>query len=210
MLTVHHLRISQSERIVWLCEELGLEYGLKLYNRREDNRLAPDEYKALHPMGIAPVIQDGDLVLGESGAIIEYILAKYGNGRLVPSVDSPDFADHLFWFHFANGTFMTNGMMAIAAMQAGASEMPPFVADRTQKAWGMVEQRLGESDYFGGSELTSADIMMGFQLTTSRAFNDMTIDHLPNLKAYLKRIGARDAYQRAMAKCEPGMPPKLG
>jgi len=209
MLTVHHLRISQSERIVWLCEELGLDYELKLYNRREDNRLAPDEYKALHPMGIAPVIEDGELVLGESGAIIDYILAKYGNGRLVPAVDSPDFPDHLFWYHFANGTFMTNGMMAIAAMQAGADEMPPFVADRTQKAWSMVEARLGEADYFGGSELTTADIMMGFQLTTSRAFNDMTIDHMPNLKDYLQRIGQREAYQRAMAKAEPGMPPKL-
>ncbi|WP_095013218.1 glutathione S-transferase family protein [Tsuneonella mangrovi] len=209
MLTVHHLRISQSERIVWLCEELGLDYELKLYSRREDNRLAPDEYKALHPMGIAPVIEDDGLVLGESGAIIEYIVAKYGDGRLVPSIDSPDFADHLFWFHFANGTFMTNGMMAIAAMQAGASELPPFVADRTAKAWAMVEQRLGEAPYFGGAELTTADIMMGFQLTTSRAFNDMTIGHLPNLQAYLKRIGERPAYQRAMAKAEPGMPPKL-
>ncbi|QGN53494.1 glutathione S-transferase family protein [Novosphingobium sp. Gsoil 351] len=209
MLTVHHLRISQSERIVWLCEELGLDYDLKLYNRREDNRLAPDDYKALHPMGIAPVIQDGDLVLGESGAIIEYIVAKHGGGRLAPGVDDPDFADHLFWFHFANATFMTNGMMAIAAQQAGAAEMPPFVADRTQKAWAMVEQRLGEADYFGGRQLTTADIMMGFQLTTSRAFNNMSIDALPNLKAYLKRIGERPAYQRAMAKAEPGMPPRL-
>ena len=209
MLTVHHLRISQSERIVWLCEELGLDYDLKLYNRREDNRLAPDEYKALHPMGIAPVIQDGDLVLGESGAIVEYITAKYGNGKLVPSPDSPDFADHLFWFHFANATFMTNGMMAIAAQQAGAKEMPAFVADRTRKAWAMAETRLGEAEYFGGSDLTTADIMMGFQLTTSRMFNNMSIEGMPNLQAYLKCIGARPAYQRAMAKAEPGMPPKL-
>jgi glutathione S-transferase len=209
MLTVHHLRISQSERIVWLCEELGIEYDLKLYNRREDNRLAPDEYKALHPMGIAPVIQDGDLVLGESGAIIEYIVTKYGNGKLVPAPDHPDFADHLFWLHFANATFMTNGMMAIAAQQAGATEMPPFVADRTNKAWSMVEARLGEADYFGGSELTTADIMMGFQLTTSRAFNNKSIEGMPNLQAYLKRIGARPAYQRAIAKAEPGLPPKL-
>ena len=156
MLTVHHLRISQSERIVWLCEELGLEYDLKLYNRREDNRLAPDEYKALHPMGIAPVIQDGARVLGESGAIIEYIIAKYGDGKLVPAPDHVDFADHLFWFHFANATFMTNGLMAIAAQQAGAKEMPPFVAERSRKAWNMVEARLGEADYFGGSDLTSA------------------------------------------------------
>ena len=209
MLTVHHLRISQSERVVWLCEELGLEYDLKLYNRREDNRLAPDEYKALHPMGIAPVIRDGDLVLGESGAIMEYITAKYGNGKLVPAPDSPDFADHLFWFHFANATFMTNGMMAIAAQQAGAKEMPAFVADRTRKAWEMVEARLGEAEYFGGSDLTTADIMMGFQLTTSRMFNNMSIEGMPNLQAYLKRIGTRPSYHAAMAKAEPGMPPKL-
>ena len=209
MLTVHHLRISQSERIVWLCEELGLDYALKLYDRRADTRLAPDEYKALHPMGIAPVIEDEGLVLGESGAIIEYIVAKHGGGRLVPTRDDPDFADHLFWFHFANGTMMTNGMMAIAAMQAGATEMPPFVADRTRKAWAMVEQRLGEAAYFGGRELTTADIMMGFQLTTSRAFNNMSLDGMPNIKAYLQKIGQRPAYQRAMAKAEPGMPPKL-
>jgi glutathione S-transferase len=209
MLTVHHLRISQSERIVWLCEELGIEYDLKLYNRREDNRLAPDEYKALHPMGIAPVIQDGDLVLGESGAIIEYIVTKFGDGKLVPAPDHADYADHLFWLHFANATFMTNGMMAIAAQQAGVTEMPPFVADRTNKAWSMVEARLGEADYFGGSELTTADIMMGFQLTTSRAFNNKSIEGMPNLQAYLKRIGARPAYQRAIAKAESGLPPKL-
>ena len=209
MLTVHHLRISQSERIVWLCEELGLDYSLKLYDRRADNRLAPDEYKALHPMGIAPVIEDDGLVLGESGAIIEYIVARHGGGRLVPTIDDTDFADHLFWFHFANGTMMTNGMMAIAAMQAGAAEMPPFVADRTRKAWAMAEQRVGEAAYFGGRELSTADIMMGFQLTTSRAFNNMSLDAMPNLKAYLQRIGQRPAYQRAMAKAEPGMPPKL-
>lgn len=80
MLTIHHLRLSQSERIVWLAEELGLAYDLKLYTRRADNRLAPDEYKALHPMGIAPVITDGDLVLGESGAIIDYIVGRYAPG----------------------------------------------------------------------------------------------------------------------------------
>ena len=209
MLTVHHLRISQSERIVWLCEELGLDYSLKLYDRRADNRLAPDDYKALHPMGIAPVIEDDGLVLGESGAIIEYIVAKHGGGRLMPTSDDADFAGHLFWFHFANATMMTNGMMAIAATQAGATEMPPFVADRTHKAWAMAEQRLGEADYFGGRQLTTADIMMGFQLTTSRAFNNMSLDAMPNIKAYLQRIGQRPAYQRAMAKAEPGMPPKL-
>ena len=209
MLTVHHLRLSQSERIVWLCEEMGIDYEVKLYDRREDNRLAPDDYKALHPMGIAPVITDGDFVLGESGAIMDWLIATYGDRGLVPEKSSPDFADHLFYYHWANGTFMATGLMAIAARAAGAEELPPFVADRMQKSWAIVERRLGEADYFGGSSLTTADIMMGFQLTTSRAMMPFAIDAMPNLQAYLQRIGERPAYQRAMAKAEPGMPPKL-
>ena len=209
MLTIHHLRISQSERIVWLCEELGLDYDLKLYNRDPETRLAPPELKALHPMEVAPLIEDGDTMLGESGAIVEYIVGKYApDTDLVPGPDHPDFADHLYWFHFANATFMTNGMMQIA-INAVQAEMPPSLGKRVSNAWAQIEQRLGEADYFGGAQLTTADIMMGFQLTTSRAFNNMSIDHLPNLKAYLQRIGARDAYQRAMAKAEPGFPPKL-
>ena len=209
MLTVHHLRISQSERIVWLCEELGLDYALKLYNRRADNRLAPDEYKALHPMGIAPVITDGDLVLGESGAICEYIDRKYGGSRLSPGVDDPDFAGHLFWFHFSNATFMTNGMMALAANATGATELPAFVADRGAKGWKLAEARLGEAPFFGGRDLTTADIMMGFNLTTSRAFGGAKLDAFPNIAAYLQKIGQRPAYQRAMAKAEPGVAPML-
>lgn len=209
MLTVHHLRISQSERIVWLCEELGIDYDLKLYTRREDNRLAPDDYKALHPMGIAPVITDGALVLGESGAICDYIDRKYGGCRLSPGVDDPDFADHLFWFHFSNATFMTNGMMGLVAQSLGAAEAPAFVADRVAKAWTLTEARLGAAEFFGGRNLTTADIMMGFNLTTSRAFGGMSLDTFPNIAAYLQRIGQRPAYQRAMAKAEPGMPPML-
>ena len=209
MLTIHHLRISQSERIVWLCEELGLEYDLKLYDRDPETRLAPAALKALHPMEIAPVITDGDLVLGESGAIVEYIIGKYApDTALLPSADHPDFADHLYWFHFANATFMTNGMMQIAVAFSGA-ELPPPLAKRIANAWLQIERRLGEADYFGGSQLTTADIMMVFQLTTSRAFNALSIDHLTNLKAYLQRIGARGAYQTAMAKAEPGFAPKL-
>jgi glutathione S-transferase len=209
MLTVHHLRISQSERIVWLCEELGLDYELKLYARRSDNNLAPDEYKALHPMEIAPVITDDDLVLGESGAICEYIDRKYGGSGLSPGPDSPDFAGHLFWFHFSNATFMTNGMMALVARQLGGDEMPGFVADRMAKGWQLAEARLGEAPFFGGSQLTTADIMMGFNLTTSRMFGGADLAPFPNIAAYLKRIGERPAYRRAMEKCEPGMTPKL-
>ena len=209
MLTIHHLRISQSERIVWLCEELGLDYDLKLYMRDPDTRLAPPELKALHPMEIAPLIEDDGVMLGESGAIVEYIIGKYApDTDLVPGPDHPDFADHLYWFHFANATFMTNGMMQIA-VGALEAEMPPPLAKRVTNAWDQIERRLSEADYFGGSNLTTADIMMVFQLTTSRAFREQPIDDKPNLQAYLKRIGARGAYQRAMAKAEPGFPPKL-
>jgi glutathione S-transferase len=210
MLTVHHLGISQSERIVWLCEELGLEYELKRYDRRADNRLAPDEYKALHPMGIAPVIFDDGLVLGESGAICDYLCARYGGGKLTPGRDDPDFADHLFWFHWSNGTFMTTLMMQLV-LAAGGEGNPaaPFVGDRSRRGWNLIEARLGEAPFFGGANLTTADIMMVYCLTTSRAFRDMSVDGLPNLKAYLKRIGERPAYQRAMAKAEPGMTPML-
>ena len=210
MLTVHHLRVSQSERIVWLCEELGLDYALKVYDRRADNRLAPDEYKALHPMGIAPVITDGDLVLGESGAICDYICGRHGDGRLTPGPDDPDYADHLFWFHWSNGTFMATLMMQLVL--AGGGEGNPagvFVGERSRRAWAMAEARLGEAPFFGGRNLTTADIMMVYCLTTSRAFRGATLEAFPNIAAYLQRIGARPAYQRAMAKAEPGMAPML-
>jgi len=211
MLTVHHLGISQSERIVWLCEELGIDYMLKRYDRRADNRLAPDEYKALHPMGIAPVITDGGLVLGESGAICDYIVAKYGNGKLVPKPSDKDFADHLFWFHWSNGTFMTTLMMQLVLAGGGGDANPAsvFVNDRSRRGWAMVEDRLGRAPFFGGQNLTTADIMMVYCLTTSRAFRNLSIDAYPNLRAYLARIGARPAYQKAMAKAEPGMKPML-
>ena len=209
MLTIHHLRISQSERIVWLCEELGLDYQLKLYTRRTDNNLAPDEYKALHPMGVAPVITDGDLVLGESGAICEYIDRTYGGSRLSPGPDHPDFAGHLFWFHFSNATFMASGMMALVARRMGGAELPDFVAGRIAKGWQLAEARLAEGPFFGGSQLTTADIMMGFNLTTSRMFGGADLAPFPRIAAYLQRIGERPAYRRAMAKCEPGLTPKL-
>jgi glutathione S-transferase len=210
MLTVHHLGISQSERIVWLCEELGLDYEFKRYERRADNRLAPDDYKALHPMGIAPVITDGDLVLGESGAICDYICERYGDGRLVPWRDDPDRAGHLFWFHWSNATFMTTLMMQLVLAGGGeGNPAAPFVEDRGRRAWAMVEARLRVAPYFGGRNLTTADIMMVYCLTTSRAFRGTPIDGYPNLAAYLQRIGARPAYQRAMAKAEPGWAPML-
>lgn len=204
MLTIHHLRVSQSDRVVWLCEELGLDYEVKLYLRREDNMLAPDDYKALHPMGIAPVMTDGDVVLGETGAITDYIVAKYGDGRLVPPVDSADFPHHLYWYHFANATLMPNMMGKMILAMAGVSDAgAAFLDDRKHRAWAMIEQRLSEAEFFGGAELTTADIMMMFPLTTMRNFTGDTLADLPNTEDYLARIAERPAYQRARAKAEP-------
>ena len=118
MLTVHHLGVSQSERIVWLCEELDLEYELKRYERRSDDRLAPDAYKALHPMGVAPVITDGALVFAESGAICEYINARYGGGRLYRTRRS-GLSRPPLWFHWTNGTYGSAGLAGLALTLAG-------------------------------------------------------------------------------------------
>src|SRR3974390_1146451 len=154
MLTVHHLGISQSERIVWLCEELGIDYQLKRYDRRSDNRLAPDEYKALHPMGIAPVITDADLVLGESGAICDYLCARHGGGRLRAGPDGPDFAAPLFWFPSPTRTLMATLSMQLVLAGGGENNFAaPFVEDRSQRGWSMIETRLGQAPFFGGANL---------------------------------------------------------
>ncbi len=210
MLTVHHLGISQSERVVWLCEELGVAYELKRYERDAVTRLAPAAYKALHPMGTAPVITDGDVVLSESGAIIEYIIGKHGQGRLAVGPDQANFADYLFWFHFANGSMMPSQMAGLGA-KTGAEESPraQFMRARADRAWAMVEARLGKVPYLAGHDFTAADIITLFPLTTMRAFVPRDISGYPNILAYLKRIGERPAYRRAMAKGDPQMAPML-
>jgi len=212
MITVYHLGVSQSERIVWLCEELAVPYTLQRYDRDPATRMAPAEYKALHPMGVAPVIRDGDLVMAESGAIAEYIMQKYADGRLSVGPRQKNFADYLFWFHFANATLMPSEMGALIAaslkLKAGDSIME-MLNKRSELAYAMIEKRLGEAAYFAGDEFTAADVMMLFPLTTMRAFVPRTLDSVPHLRAYLKRIGERPAYRRAMTKGDPGMSPLL-
>ena len=212
MLTVHHLGKSQSERIIWLCEELPIPSELKCYARDPVTSLAPPELKALPPIGTAPLITDGSLVLGESGAIIEYIIGKYGNGRLALPPDHPDFANYLYWFHFANGNIQPNmGRNMVLRRLNLAADDPTLLAmrGRLDRAFDLVEARLGEAEYFAGSEFTAADIMMVFSLTTMRLFLPYDLTPYPNILAYLQRIGGRPAYQRAMQKGDPGMPPLL-
>ncbi|RYF63240.1 MAG: glutathione S-transferase family protein [Comamonadaceae bacterium] len=209
MLTIHHLGKSQSERILWLCEELGVPYELKRYTRDAVTMLSPPELKALHPLGAAPVITDGDLLLAESGAIVDYILAKYGDGRLVVAPDHPDFAQYLYWFHFANGNFQPNmGRNMLLRRLDLPSDNAVLVGARGRLALvlDLLEARLGEVDHLAGAELTAADIMLVFSLTTMRYFYPLDISPYPNMLAYLRRIAAREAYQRAMQKGDPGMP----
>ena len=208
MLTVHHLGRSQSERIVWLCEELEIPYALKCYARDAVTMLAPPDYKALHPIGTAPVITDGDLVLAESGAIIEYIVAKYGNGQLRPEPGHPDFASFLYWFHFANGTLQSQmGRNMILNRLSLADDNPVLQATRARvdRSFSLIDVQLGKTAFLAGSEFTSADIMIGFSLTTMRYFMPYDIGRCRNIVRYLAAIGVRPAYRRAMEKGDPGM-----
>jgi glutathione S-transferase len=210
MLTVHHLKASQSERIVWLCEELGIPYELKIYPREPDGA-APPSYKALHPQGTAPTVTDGNVVLAETGAIVDYILARHGGGRLVVSPQAPNFPDYLYWLHFGNGFFVPSAMMSIAASRIAGDnkQAAQRFAGRQELAYRLSEARLGHVPYFAGTEFTAADIMMVFPLTTMRAITGRSLDDSPNLRAYLKRTGERPAYRRAMEKSDPGMKPAL-
>ena len=208
MLTVHHLGKSQSERIVWLCEELAIPYELKCYARDSVTMLAPPDYKALHPIGAAPVITDSDLVLAESGAVVEYIIAQYGKGRLALYSDDRHFAQFLYWYHFANGTLQAAmGRSMILNRLKLADDNPILLASkaRLDRAFDLVDARTREVEYLAGSEFTSADIMMGFSLTTMRYFLPYDLKRCPNIVRYLARIGARPAYRRAMEKGDPSM-----
>lgn len=208
MLTVHHLGISQSERVVWLCEELGIPYELKLYTRDPVTRLAPPELRALHPAGTAPVMTDGPVQIAESGAIMQYIIAKYGGGRLALPPEHPDFANYLYWFHFANGNLQPHlgRNMVLNRIEAAKGHPAALAArERVERALAMVEARLGEVPYFAGDEFTAADIMNVFTLTTMRNFQPWDLSGYPNVLAYLARVSQRPAYVAAMAKGDPGM-----
>lgn len=206
MLVVHHLGISQSDRIVWLCEELEIPYALARYERDPETRLAPAAYRALTPFGTAPVITDGDLVLGESAAIVEYIVHRHGGGRLAVRPDEPSYPDYLFWFHFANGSLMP---AALTDMVIGRLDNPNSLfaglRQRLDRAYAQLEGRLGDVPYLAGDALTAADVLTLFPLTTFRIFSPRDLSPYPNIRRYLRRIAERPAFQRAAAKADPGL-----
>ena len=197
MLTVHHLAKSQSERVVWLCEEMQLPYNFVRYDR-ESSGQAPPDYRALSDFHTAPVIEDGSLKLGESGAIIEYITRKYGGEHLLAGPGDADFADFLFWFHFANGSFIPGLMMDHFAPPTQIANFE----SRSARAARMIEKRLGEATWFAGDRFTAADIMMCLQ----RFYADQDLTERPNTHAYLLRLHQRPALLRALALAEPDLP----
>ena len=208
MLTIHHLGVSQSERVVWLCEELAIPYTLKHHVRDPVMRLAPPELRALHPAGTAPLMADGEVLIAESSAIVQYIIARYGGGRLALPPEHPDFGNYLYWFHFANGNLQPHlGRNMVLNRIEAAKGHPALLSaqERVERALAMVDARLGTVAYFAGSEFTAADIMNVFTLTTMRYFQPWDISGYPNILSYLARISQRPAYIAAMAKGDPGM-----
>ncbi|MYZ44312.1 glutathione S-transferase family protein [Schauerella aestuarii] len=212
MITIHHLGRSQSERILWLCEELGVPYTMVKHVRDPVTMLSPPALKALHPLGAAPVIIDDGTMLAESGAIVQYIIDKYGAGRLALDTSDPDFAAYLYWFHFANANLqavMGRNMLLRRLDLPVDDAVLLSTRERLSRALSMVESRLGSATYLAGQRFTAADIMTVFSLTTMRIFMPLDLHPYPNILAYLKRIGDREGYQRAMKKGDPDLVPML-
>jgi len=205
MITIHHLGVSQSERIVWLMEELALPYRLKWYDRMA-NRLAPPDFLKLHPTAMAPVIEDDGRVLTESAVIAEYICHRHAGGKFTLRPENPNYYDYLYWMHFNNsamGLRFTKSVLQAGATGPVADTMGEVVRRREEQFYKYLDQRLGESPFLAGPEFTCADIMTVYRLTTAILFGARPIDDLPNVVAYAKRIEARPAYQKAMSIAGP-------
>lgn len=208
MITIYHLETSRSERIVWLMEELGLKYKLEIFPR-EAASAAPSPLKAIHGLGKAPVIRDGDVVLAESGAIVEYIVHRHAGGRLAPHPDDPAYARYLYWLHFAEGSLMSLMLISLVLSrvpEAASSPVTARISERVKQMLAFVDTEIGIGPWFAGKQFTAADVMMTFPFTTMRKFLDVDTAPYPNLLAYLQRIESRPAYQRAMVLAGPKIP----
>ena len=201
MLTVHHLNNSRSQRILWLLEELGTPYTITKYQRMAPIPLAPPELKTVHPLGKSPVITDGGKTIAESGAIIEYIIDRYGNGRLKPKPDTDDYWAYVEWMHFAEGSAMLPLLMALYAslIGDGAALLRPRIDSEIANHLGYMEARVGSRPFFVGTELTGADIQLLFVLEAAGE----RLAPYPALVAYRDRMHARPAYQRGIEKGGP-------
>jgi glutathione S-transferase len=217
MLTVHHLNNSRSQRVLWLLEELEVEYQVKRYERNSKTMLAPPELKAVHPLGKSPVISDGDLVIAETGAIIEYLIERYGNGRLIPAAGSAERLRYTYWLHYAEGSLMPLLVMALVlskvvpgspalirpiARAIIGSLNQRFLGPNLKTHLDFVESELSRSEWLAGDRLTAADVQMSFPLEAASARAGDGVPR-PHIQAFIRRIQARPAYQRALQKGGP-------
>jgi glutathione S-transferase len=203
MIKVHHLNNSRSHRVLWLLEELGVPYEIVHYKRDLMTRLAPPELKKVHPLGKSPVITDGDRVVAESGAIVEYLTKTYGKGKFWPADSAPNWVEHTHWMHFAEGSAMLPFLLALYVGMLGdnGAALKPRVEGEIANHLAYMDAALAKRDYFAGSEFTAADIQMSFILEV--ADTGGRLKDYPRLAGLLKRFRERPAYQRAIEKGGP-------
>jgi glutathione S-transferase len=215
MLTVHHLNNSRSQRVLWLLEELGVPYEIKRYQRDPKTMLAPPELRAIHPLGKSPVITDDGLTIAESGAIIEYLVERYGQGRFAPAAGTPERLRYTYWLHYAEGSAMPPLLLKLIALRIGSAPMPffakpiarkisatlqsSFVDPQIKLHYGYINDALKDTGWFVGNEFSAADIQMSFPLEAATARSG-SADQFPVITDFLKRIHARPAYQRALER----------
>jgi glutathione S-transferase len=215
MIIVHHLNNSRSQRVLWLLEELGLPYEIVRYQRDPKTMLAPKELRALHPLGKSPILQDANVTLAESGAIVEYLIERYGQGRLRPTVGSPDWLRYVYFLHYAEGSAMPPLLLKLVFVRMETAPVPFFakpvarmLAKGAQKAFvdpqlklhlDYLESEIGKSEWFAGEAFTAADIQMSFPLEAAASRGGLDASR-PKLHGFLERIHARPAYQAALTK----------
>jgi len=204
MIEVHHLNNSRSQRVLWMLEELGVEYTVVRYERDPKTMFAPPELKKVHPLGRSPVIRDGDFVLAESGAILEYLVERYGGGRFVPQRGTREYEMCRYWVHYAEGSLMMQLLAKLYLDRVGepAKAQLERINGSVNMHLAYIEESLGAWQFFTGNELTVADVQMSFPLEVS-VTQRMLGDAHPRLSALLKRLHARPAYQAALAKGGP-------
>jgi glutathione S-transferase len=218
MITVHHLNNSRSQRVLWLLEELGLPYEIKKYQRDAKTMLAPPELTQVHPLGKSPVITDETLTVAETGAIVEYIIERYGRGRLEPAAGSPERLRWRYWMHFAEGSAMPPLLLKLIFERIKVTPMPFFakpiakalsnkvlaamVEPNLKRQLDFMEAELGQSEWFAGAEFSAADIQMSFPLEAAAQRAGLDASR-PKLMGFLKRIHARPAYKKALQRGGP-------
>lgn len=213
MIVVHHLQNSRSQRILWMLEELGVDYTVKRYERDPETQLAPPELLEVHPLGKSPVISDGETVIAESGAIIEYLARVHGNGTMAPAVGTDDYNQYVYWLHYAEGSVMSPLLMRLVFNRIKTTKMPFFVkpvangiADKVLSSFvnpniarhmTFIDQHLKGREWFAGEQLSGADIQMSFPLEAILS-RDSSLRKHKNIVSFVERVQTRDAYKRAL------------